>query len=413
MAGNIIADMMVFDDSYIPPRLIVRSNEAREIEWRVVNKILKSGSLGHISMIYGQIGRVGIGKSTVAKYAAYSASKKLREHGVRLRVAPVNAYVTPTLIDILSMIVESLGIKVPVRGASFIETMKSIVNYLMIKDEYLLVVLDEFQGILLSNKISPEDLYRLLRIYEEIPAGDGVNRIGYILVASDVRALSYIREKIPQVESQIDFMIHLTAYNSFDLFKILEQRAELGLIPGSWSYYVLEMISDTYGADRGGDGSARRAIKALQRAAEIAEMRGAGAISESDVRKALAHDAYAHVDIALLRSLDTHVLMVLYALARLTGSRGGWLPTSLVKEEYSKVAELFGEKARKHTQFYEYLNVLSKWGLAEKGVEKGKHGAVRLMPDIPVNILLEVLDHILIDKLGQRGGIGGNRAHSF
>jgi cell division control protein 6 len=404
MRGSIISDMMVFDDSYIPPRLIVRHEEAREIAWRISNKILKSGSLGHISMIYGQIGRVGIGKSTVAKYAAKLAAEELKDHGLKLRIAPVNAYGTPTLIDILSMIVESLGIQVPVRGASFIETMKSIVNYLMLRDEYLLVILDEFQGILLSNKISPEDLYRLLRIYEEIPAGDGVNRIGYILVASDVRALAYIREKIPQVESQIDFMLHLTAYNSVDLYKIIEQRAELGLTPGSWSYYILEMISETYGADKGGDGSARRAIKALQRAAEIAEMRGASSIEESDVRKALSHDAYTSVDINLLRGLDAHVLMVLYAIARQTSTRGGWIPTQVVREEYTRIAEIFGEKARRHTQFYEYLNILATWGLIEKGAERGKHGSVRLQPDIPTDILLEVLDHILIDKLGQRGG---------
>jgi len=404
MSGAIIRDEIVFEDSYIPPSLPVRSGDADEITWRVVNKLIKSGSIGTIMMIYGQIGRVGIGKTTIAKYSALKASEKLRDKGVRLNLAFINAYGTPSLIEILSNIVYALRVNIPVRGASFSETMRSIVNYLMVKDEYLLVVLDEFQGLLLSNKISPEDLYRMLRVYEEIPAGDGVNRIGYILVASDVRALAYIREKIPQVESQIDFMLHLTAYNSYELYQILEQRAELGLSTGSWSPYVLELIADAYGADRGSDGSARRAIKALHRAAESAERRGARRIGEEDVRRALAQDAYSHIDIALLREFDTHSLMVLYAVARLTGVRGGWIPTAAVRREYEQVAELFGERPRRHTQFYEYLNALARWGLIEKGAERGRHGSVRLQPEMPVNILLEVLDHILLDKLGQRGG---------
>ena len=400
--SGIIVDMQVFNDNYIPPNLIVRADQANEIVWRIVNKTLKSGNLTDITMIYGQIGRVGIGKTTLAKYAAMKAAEELKLKGIRFKYAYVNAYGTPTLIDILSSIVNSLGLRVPVRGASFIETMKAVTDYLMLKDEYLLVVLDEFQGILLSNKISPDDLYRLLRIYEEIPAGDGVNRIGYILVANDVRALAYIREKIPQVESQIDFMLHLRAYDSYDLLKILEQRAELGLAPNSYSYYILEMIAERYGDDKGGEGSARKAIKALQRAAELAEMRGSSMIEEVDVRRALSQDSYAYVDLKLLRNLDTHLLLILYALARLTSARGGWVPTSLLRSEYEEVSELFGEKPRKHTQFYEYLTALSRLGMVEKGVEKGRMGSVRLSPEMPVDVLLEVLDHILIDKISAR-----------
>jgi cell division control protein 6 len=400
--GGIILDMQVFNDNYIPPNLIVRADQASEIVWRIVNKTLKSGNLTDITMIYGQIGRVGIGKTTLAKYAAMKAAEELRLKGIRFKYAYVNAYGTPTLIDILSSIVGSLGLRIPVRGASFIETMKAVTDYLMLKDEYLLVVLDEFQGILLSNKISPEDLYRLLRIYEEIPAGDGVNRIGYILVANDVRALAYIREKIPQVESQIDFMLHLRAYDSYDLLKILEQRAELGLAPSSYSHYILEMIAERYGDDRGGEGSARKAIKSLQRAAELAEMRGSTVIEEVDVRRALSQDSYAYIDIKMLRNLDTHLLLIIYALARLTSARGGWVPTSLLRREYEEVSELFGEKPRKHTQFYEYITVLSRLGMLEKGVEKGRMGSVRLSPELPVDVLLEVLDHILIDKIGGR-----------
>ncbi|MEB3816716.1 MAG: AAA family ATPase [Desulfurococcales archaeon] len=401
MHGSIITDMQVFNDNYVPPTLIVRADEAREIIWRISNKVIKSGNLTDITMIYGQIGRVGIGKTTLAKYAAIKLSEELKEKGIRLRYAFVNAYGAPTLIDILSSIVGALGLRVPVRGASFVETMKSIADYLMVKDEYLLVILDEFQGILLSNKISPDDLYRLLRVYEEIPAGDGINRIGYILVANDVRALAYIREKIPQVESQIDFMLHLRAYSSYDLYKILEQRAELGLAPGSYSHYIIEMIADRYGEDRGGEGSARKAIKALQRAAERAEMRGDNSISEEDVRYALAQDSYAYIDIRMLKALDKHMLLVLYAVARATSERGGWIPTSLVRSEYEEVSSLFGEKPRKHTQFYEYISTLSRLGLLEKGVEKGKMGSIRLSPEIPTDVLLEVLDHILIDKLGE------------
>ena len=400
MISPIFKDRGVFEETYIPPELRVRSREAQILIERYLRRFSEGGGFTDITVIYGSIGRVGIGKTTLARFVGREIERRLRAEGINFRHVYINVYGRANLLHILTGLVSSLGLDISVRGTTPIETMKVITDHLYFKNMHLLVIIDEFQSLLLSGKMGPDDLYLLLRVYEEIPPRDGINRINYLLVASDLRALAALREKIPQVESQIGFRQYLQAYRSDELYEILLQRAYLGLRQGSISDYLLSMIADSFGEDKGGDGSARRAILTLKFAAELAEAEGSSRISEVHVRRALAESAAASIPLSDLKNLPRSQLLVLLAIANLSLEKGGWIPTSEVRRVYEEISHHYGERPRGHTQFYEYLEGLERMGLIERGSRlKGRFGYLRLAPELPPDRLREALDHILLDNI--------------
>jgi len=400
----------VFDENYIPPELRVRSREAMMLYRIYMNRLFSSAGLSDVTIIYGSIGKVGIGKTTLAKYVASMVREGARREGVDVKVAYVNVFSGPSLYSILSVIVRQAGFKIVVKGSPIVDILKAIVDNLYTSNSYLIVILDEFQSMLTSPKMSPEDLYALLRIHEEIPSKDGVSRISYLLVASDVRALSYMREIIPQVESQIGFKLHLPAYKSDELFEILLQRAELGLHPHSWTAEVLQLISDNYGEDKGGDGSARRAILALRMAGELAESIGLDTITLETARKALSEQEASSIPVQEIEALGIHELLILKAVSDSVIEGVDWLTAGELRKRYELLCEAYSIKPRGYTQFYVYVRHLSSMGLLElkpsgRGI-RGRTTLIRLSPPIPADRIKEVIERTINIEL-ERGSSNG------
>ncbi|MEN2999488.1 MAG: AAA family ATPase [Acidilobaceae archaeon] len=399
---KIFRERAVFDESYRPKKLLVRGAEASTLISRYRSRLTELSGFIDVSLIYGSIGKVGIGKTTLAWHVGKSMEEVARQGGNMLRYVYINVFGAPSLHQILSMIADQLDLGVSVRGSSALEALKFIVDYLYRRDTFLLVALDEFQSLLLSSRISEDDLYTLLRVYEEIPPKDGVNRISFLLVASDHRVMAYMRERIPQVESQIGFRVHLKAYSSEELETILRQRAEEGLEPNVWDDRLIELIADYFGEDKGGDGSARKAILTLRSAAELAEVQGAHRIEEQHVRRAISESALAYMPIEEFRGLPLQELFILLALAEVGMEKGDWSTTGELKEKYEEVCQRFGHAPRAHTQFHSYLRELSTLGLIQlkpssKGM-RGRTSLMRLPPEIPLDRMKEVLESIIKEK---------------
>ncbi len=399
--GRIFSNRSVFNETYVPPTLLVRDSEANILIKRYLARLSEGYGSTDVSLIYGSIGKVGIGKTTLARYVSNVMKRKSDVEGISFKPVYINVYGTPSLHQILSRIVSELNINIPVRGNAAIEVLKAISDYLYIRDTYALVVLDEFQSLFFSSDLTKDDLYLLLRVYEEIPPKDNINRLNFLLVSQDFRVLSYMKEEIPQVESQIGLRLHLKPYSSDDLRIIVEQRAMEGLYDTSYDQGIIDMISDYFGYSetKGGDGSARKAILTLAMAAEIAEAEGAMRIEEKHVREALSTSATLNIPMDVIRELNLHELMILQSVSSLIIQKGGWLTSGEVEDYYAGISNMFGQEPRKHTQFYEYLKRLSNMGLIEtkisgKGV-RGKTTLVRLPLDIPADKLKEVVEFIL------------------
>jgi len=89
----------------------------------------------------------------------------------------------------------------------------------------------------------------------------------------------------PKVQDSLcEREIRFPAYGADQLATILRERADVGLIEGSYSESSLAIIVAL--ARRDSSGSARKAIDILQKAAEIAEDRGKEEITEAFAREA-------------------------------------------------------------------------------------------------------------------------------
>ncbi len=399
---EIIKNPRIFDESYIPMYLPVRTQEADFLLKRYMMKLANGTSSSDITMIYGSIGRVGIGKTTLAKYVGTKLSEYATSRGINFTYAYVNLYTAPSILEILTVLASQVTPKISVRGSSPIEALKAIVDTLYRRDLHVLVILDEFQQLIKSPRVDEEQLYILLRIHEQVPSPDNTNRINYLLVAQDFTVLSYLKEKLPQVESQIGLRLHLKPYTTKELYYILEQRAEEGLYSGVWDPSILEMIAEFYGIDGAGrpEGSARKAIIALKVAAEAAAAWGHHRITEEHVRFALSQDAVANISEEQLRSLQKHELLLLLAVAKLSLEKKGYATTGEVREKYNEIASIYGENPRGHTQFNQYIRRLDAIGLIEaklsgKGM-RGRTTLLRLASDIPAQHMVEILEKILI-----------------
>ncbi len=402
MESPIFRNRRVFEDNYIPNTLRVRREEAEMLARRLLTKLLEGPAYSDITLIYGSIGVVGIGKTMIAKYAGLKAVSEARRRGVNAVYVHVNAYGATSLYYILDSLVAQLRMKVPVRGSSTIEVMRVIADKLAREDMYLILTIDEFQS-LLTGKMEEAGLYQLLRLYEQIPPPDGVSRIIYILVAMDSRILERLREHLPQIESQIGYRLHMRAYTEEELYEILLQRAEEGLRPGVWDDSHLWMIAREVASETQG-GSARKAIVTLRSAAEAAEARGQSVITEDLVRWAISENVHTMlVSTRELRAMNIHDLLILLALAKINYGKGGYTTTGELTQTYRQLAENYNIKPLGHSQFHVRLSRLTQNELVEarksgKGM-RGRTTLLRISPRIPLDRMIEALEHVIIDKV--------------
>lgn len=402
---SVFKDHRVFDESWLPPSLRVRRREAEELVGLLLGRIESGVGLASPILIYGVRGAVGIGKTTLAKYVAFKTAEEARRRGYTVKAVATNLFSSPSVHQILSMIVKGVGLNIAVHGNPVLDTLKAITDNLARSNSYLIVVLDEFQSMILSPKVQPSDVYTLIRYYEAVPLIDGVPRIGFILVVSDQVSVFHMRERLPQIESQIAYRVRLERYGPSEVYEILEQRAELGLREGSWRPEHLELIAEATGAPRF-SGSARVAIKALYNAAIIAERRGLGEITMEDVREALSRVSDIGVSLRDLQSLHLHELLLLQALA-LAAKRGDeWVKAGDLKRLYEEVAGMYNVKPLGYTQFYEHIRHLAQgtplvdMRMSGRGY-KGRTTLYRLSPFIPPASISELLETIILERVSR------------
>ncbi|MCE4624257.1 MAG: AAA family ATPase [Desulfurococcales archaeon] len=406
---NIIRDMRVFEDSYIPPTLPVRQDIADMLAMRFYRRIMRGASSADLTLVYGNLGRVGIGKTTIVRYAARKAVEVARRKGYNTDYVYVNLFDGPTIHEVINRILTQLNPKIAWRGVSLSDKIQALADTLYMNNMRLIVILDEIQTLFKRPGSDADKLYTLIRLHELAPhrveSGVGAD---YVLIASNEMILSYLRERLPMIESQISYILRLDPYRSAELYKILLQRAELGLYPGTWDDSLLATIADFYGIDspvaKRPEGSARMAIVALRTAAEIAESEGQHRITGRHVSMALGMATPASLDRRILENLSKHELLLLLAIAQLTMEKDDFSTTGEVRKLYEELAKEHGEKPRGHSQFNEYIKKLSALDLiiarpSSKGV-RGRTTLMRIAPEIPADLLRS---EIMLILEGARG----------
>ncbi len=382
---------------YVPPYLPHREEQLKGLASYFRSLLVEPGSIAQRVLL---VGGIGTGKTATARRFGSDFRALAHQRGIRFEYVHVNCHRDRTLYLVMQEIARQLRIPIPPRGLAAQEMYHIILKHLENKDMYIIITLDEFDYFI---EVAGNDaVYFLVRTYDEYP--HLTKRVNFVFIA---RSLTSLGRLDSATESYlVRNVIHFKPYTSQELYDILTYRVQEAFHEGTVPDEVVRYIAELVGVDNGGSGNARLALEILMLAGNEADKEGASMVTLEHVRKAYTH---TNPDLSVLvndviRHLPLHELLLLLAAVRVLRATGEpYARIGLVEEEYRSICEEYGEKPRRHTQIYEYVNDLKKRGIVEARVSgKGYRGKSTL---IGISIgPLEALEKYIEELIEYRKG---------
>ena len=381
--SSIIKDLDKLSFEYVPEKLVHREPQMASLRM-LFRPVLESGRSATAFLI----GSVGTGKTATAKRFCLDIRRYAMDAGKPVDHHIINCRRNNSDSSVLLSLIRHYDPGYPDRGFSVAEMMKSVKKHVEKRGQHLIVVLDEVD--VLIKKGASDIIYQLSRFNEEsINVSSSVSLImisqEYVLDRLDSASLSTFRRT-----NAISF----DRYKRDELLDIVRARADEALHAGHARDDSLELMADI--AAEWGD--ARFVIEMLERSAMIAEGAGASEVDAEHVREAKAM-TYSVVTESKLTELDRQQKLTLLAVAR-SIKGDAYVNTGQAEKAYVLACEEYGEKARKHTQFWTYIRSLSDQGLLETSVRGDPDGGRTTyisLPDMPAKVLKEKMAQLLQD----------------
>lgn len=341
-AGSVLANPEVMDFDWMPPELVGRETIQRELA-------SKFSALAHPEGAGRAVitGPVGSGKTVLADTFCRDIQRHLS--GKRnIRSVKVNCRNASTSMRVVQRILHLLDPGHPDRGLSMGELLLSLRRLLRREASHLIVVLDEVDHML--RRSGDDLLYQLLRIDED---QEGKGTMSLILISQE-QVLDVLETA---VISRMGASNHLkvSGYTADGLEAIAAQRAQLGLVLGTYTPEIIRLIAEK--AAHTGD--ARKVIELLNAAVERCERRQDGHNAThliiEDVHEPSNTSFTAQgSNLELIDDLNAHPMLVLLAVCRrLTNQET--MTTGDVEQLYAVVCEEYEVKMKSHTTVWKYL----------------------------------------------------------
>jgi len=379
-SSAIIKDAKKLSFDYVPAKLVHREEQMRRLETlfrpMVTDGVPCSAFLN---------GSVGTGKTATAKRFCEDLIKYCAGSGKKMDHIFINCRIKNTAYGVLLQILRNFDQGFPDRGFSADEMMRSLRKHIEAGSRPFVIVLDEVDVLLKSN--NNDLVYQLSRLTGEMKGGSSISMI---LISQE--QVSEMLDNASMSSFKRANMVRFEKYDKNELLDIALARAEEALMPDVMDDDVADLLADI----ASGRGDARLVIEMLAYAASIAEEREEGRLTADDIRSANAM-IYSNVSENKLISLDTKRKVALLAIAR---SIKGEPYVSITKAEktYGVVCEEYGQPARKHTQFWTYVQDLEKINLLDTIVKNETDGGrvtYISIPDITPKELAKKLEYML------------------
>ncbi|MHA1595299.1 MAG: ORC1-type DNA replication protein [Candidatus Baldrarchaeia archaeon] len=386
---SIFKDESKLSIDYVPPKLPHREQEIRKLI-SIFRAVLENPmSISRKVVITGDI---GTGKTAISKFFGEKILEYAKKRGLPLKYIHLNCRKHRSTFVLLNTLIRALSPKFPERGYSHDELLSILRGILAEKNVHVILTLDEIEYLIQFNRQDAQELiYSLTRLYEE--EMNAPQRISLILISRSDAFLSAFDESV--LSTLQPSKIHLEKYTEEQLFDILKDRRDMAFYERVVPDDILQMIAEI-AAPRG---DARYAIELLLKAGKYAEQEGKTKVIPEHVRKAKS-ETHPAVRKEVLRDLSKHEKLLLLALARkLRKSEQVYLTMGELEELYRILCEELGEKARTHTQIWEYVQNLEKFGIISKRLSgRGMRGKTTLisLPEVPA----EILERELMRELG-------------
>lgn len=325
-----MSESRIFHDrSKLSPRYIPNELYHREKEMSLLLTMFKDSYIKPDEFLFSTpqiVGRSGIGKtSTILKFSKMLENEFIKS-GLTLKVAYINLKLQGgNKYAVYRFLLEKIAPELPSQGLSAEEMLRYLLSYLTENKLYTLIILDEIEFLLRSNKDSGI-IYDFTRL-NEFDLSKHCNVIGVIFIA---RSTDF-HDKIDSSELSTlgRLPIEFKPYSIDEISDILLTRTSESFNPNVVGTDVIDEVSlITTSSQVGGD--VRYALDLLLYAGNLAEANGSDRITLDQIRKAHGYNKPS-LTIEDLKELPKSHLLTLMAILKVQNKR---------KKQYIELKEI-------------------------------------------------------------------------
>lgn len=379
-SSAVIKDGSRLSFEYVPDRLVHRDEQMRTLEM-LFRPMIAEGRPCSAFLT----GSVGTGKTVTAKRFCENMRAYCSANGRLMDSIFINCRIRNTEYGVILQLLRYYDAGFPDRGFSADEMLRSLRMHVESASRPLVIVLDEADMLLKNN--SRNLIYQLSRFTEEVK---GASSVSMMMISQE--HLGDLLDEATMSTFRRTNVVRFDRYTRDELREIIRSRAEEALMKGSVDDGTVDLLADI--SQQYGD--ARFAIELIERSAAIAECGTEGRITADDVRTANAM-IYSDVSENKLKSLDMNKKMTLLAISRAIKAES-YVSMTAAEKTYAVVCEEYEQVARKHTQFWTYVQDLEKRNLIETVVKNETDGGrvtYISIPGIPPKELAGKLEDLL------------------
>jgi cell division control protein 6 len=347
--SKIFLDRSKLSARYIPDEL-----HHREREISLLMTMFKDSYIKPEQFLFSTpqiVGRSGIGKtSTIIKFSGM-LENEFTTAGLALKVAYINLKLQGgNKYAVYRFLLEKIAPELPSQGLSAEEMLRYLLSYLYENKLYTLIILDEIEFLLRSNKDSGI-IYDFTRL-NEFDLSKHCNVIGVLFIA---RSTDF-HDKIDSSELSTlgRIPIEFLPYSEEQISDILVTRSSESFNPKVVGTDIIDEVSlITTSSQVGGD--VRYALDLLLYAGNLAEANGSDRITLEQIRKVHGHSRPS-ITMEDLKELPKSYLLALMAILKVQNKRKKQYVE--LKEIRAYALELAEEQKVKKFEFEDCMNDL-------------------------------------------------------
>lgn len=346
--SKIFLDRSKLSSRYIPNEL-----RHREREMSLLMTMFKDSYIKPEQFLFSTpqiVGRSGIGKtSTIIKFSNVLESE-FTKTGLTLKVAYINLKLQGgNKYAVYRFLLEKIAPELPSQGLSAEEMLRYLLSYLHENKLYTLIILDEIEFLLRSNKDSGI-IYDFTRL-NEFDLSKHCNVIGVIFIARSTDFHGKIDSSELSTLGRIP--IEFLPYSQEQISDILVTRSSESFNPRVVGTDIIDEVSLITTSQVGGD--VRYALDLLLYAGNLAEANGSDRITLEQIRKVHGHNK-SSITMEDLKELSKNHLLTLMAILKVQSKRKKQYVE--LKEIRAYALELAGEHKVKKFEFEDCMNYL-------------------------------------------------------
>lgn len=357
-AGFILNRPEVFGFDYVPEILVGRE----DLQGQLASLF---STIGHPEGTGRAVvtGPVGSGKTALVKRFCEDLIRHVADKR-NIKYVHVNCRNASTASRVMQKIVQDLDPGHPDRGLGVGELLTSLRRMLQGDNSHIIVVLDEVDHLLRHS--GDDIIYKLMRIDED---GSRAGTLSAILISQE-QVLDMLENAVISRLGRSNH-VRVPPYDENGLLKIATQRREIGLVTGTCTDDILNLISQAAAPS----GDARQAIELLEGAAKRAESSGRSLIEPKDVQKTVI-TLPNNVDSMNIEDIPSHAMLVLLGLCRRLKNKEN-VTSGEAEKLYHVVCEEYDQAPKGHTTFWKHLKRLAQEDIIVSNTAKSDIGRGR------------------------------------